>query len=52
MLVPFNSRPREIQKKMSTPTKTVWTVDRVTRRAKQKDYYEPVESTDLVPTST
>ncbi|CAK9003629.1 Ankyrin repeat domain-containing protein 29 [Durusdinium trenchii] len=27
----------EIQKKMSTPTKTVWTVDRVTRKAKQKD---------------
>ena len=22
---------------MSTPTKTVWTVDRVTRKAKQKD---------------
>ena len=29
--------PRDIQKKMSTPTRTVWMVDRVTRKAVQKD---------------
>ena len=34
---PVRCPVREIQKKMSTPTKTVWTVDKVTRKAKQKD---------------
>ncbi|CAK9114659.1 unnamed protein product [Durusdinium trenchii] len=37
LIYEMNQKVGEIQKKMSTPTKTVWTVDRVTRKAKQKD---------------
>lgn len=43
LIYEMNQKVGEIQKKMSTPTKTVWTVDKVTRKAKQKDYYEPVD---------
>jgi len=43
LIYEMNQKVGEIQKKMSTPTKTVWTVDKVTRKAKQKDYYEPMD---------
>lgn len=48
LIYEMNQKVGEIQKKMSTPTKTVWTVDRVTRKAKQKDYYEPMDPADPV----
>ncbi|CAJ1367664.1 unnamed protein product [Effrenium voratum] len=49
LIYEMNQKVGDIQKKMSTPTKTVWTVDRVTRRAVKKDFYEPNPGTDIVP---
>lgn len=40
LIYEMNQKVGELQKKMSTPTRTVWTVDRITRKAVQKDYYD------------
>eukprot|EP00439_Symbiodinium_sp_Y106_P008311 s6350_g1.t1 len=37
LIYEMNQKVGELQKKMSTPTRTVWTVDRITRKAVQKD---------------
>eukprot|EP00440_Ansanella_granifera_P011680 gb/GFBE01012684.1/.p1 GENE.gb/GFBE01012684.1/~~gb/GFBE01012684.1/.p1 ORF type:complete len:515 (+),score=166.27 gb/GFBE01012684.1/:1-1545(+) len=46
MIHEMNKKVGELQKKMGTPTKTVWMFDRVTRKAVRKDYYEPLEGSD------